>query len=213
MISRLAEGGEPLDVKFLSRFIEKVPLSIRAHLMQFQLKQKLNPTNFGLEPDGLPDKRFPVINDELPNRILTGSIQVRTNIAKIQGSTVHFMDGSKEEKIDAIILATGFKISFPFLSDNILCPKEKYIPLYKYVFPPALNPCTLAIIGAINARGPDPPLFELQSRWAVSVFSCKTALPDRQTMVDDVEKTQRLLEANTVKHNGAFHSVRKPSEL
>jgi len=209
VVSRLGVGGEPIDVQFINRLIEAVPSSILSRVSRHKLEEKLNITNFGLGVEEPPDKRYPVVNDELPNRILTGSIQVRADIAKIQGNTVYFTDGSRVEKIDAIILATGFKFSFPFLSDALLHPQDKYIPLYKYVFPPTLHPSTLAIIGAIRVNGPVPPIVELQSRWATSVFAGSSMLPDCQTMVDDVGKRQKLLEGNTIECCRAFHLVRK----
>ena len=207
------DGGEPLDVKFMNRFANLAPLSIRALVLRRKLKEKLDVDNFGLGVEEPPHKRFPIISDELPNRIIIGSIQVKANIAKVQGNTVYFTDGSKVEEIDALIFATGFKFTFPFLSDKILCPKDKYIPLYKYVFPPTLNPATLAIIGAVRVNGPVPALVEIQSRWASSVFAGKTALPDSQTMVDDVEKRQKQLEASNIDCCRTFHLVRKPYQI
>ena len=198
-----------MDVTFLTRFLGLIPMKFGRHVLRQKLENKFNSVNFGLGVDNMPDKRFPIINDELPHRIFTGSILVKADIAKVQGNTVHFADGSMVEDIDAIILATGFKFSFPFLSDSLLCPKEWYIPLYKYVFPPTVNPGTLAIIGALRVNGPVPPLAEIQSRWAVSVFTGKSKLPDRQTMVDDIERRQHLLEANMIKCCRAFHLVRK----
>lgn len=198
-----------MDVTFLTRFLGLIPMKFGRYVLRQKLESKFNSVNFGLGVDNMPDKRSPIINDELPHRIFTGSIQVKADIAKVQGNTVHFADGSMVADIDVIILATGFKFSFPFLSDSLLCPKERYIPLYKYVFPPTVNPGTLAIIGALRVNGPVPPLTEIQSRWAVSIFTGKSKLPDRQTMVEDIERRQHLLEANTIKCCRAFHLVRK----
>lgn len=209
VISRLVDGGAPLDITFMNRFLDLIPMKFRAQVFRNKLESNFNLVNFGLGVDEMPNKRFPIINDELPHRIFTGSIQVKADIAEVQGNAVHFADGSKVEDIDAIILAIGFKFSFPFLSDSLLRPKDRYIPLYKYVFPPTFNPGTLAIIGAIRVNGPLPPLCEIQSRWAASVFAGKAKLPDCQTMVEEIERRQHLLEANTIKCCRAFHLVRK----
>lgn len=184
-----------------------IPSAVRTQVFRYKLESNLNLVNFGLGVAQPPDKRFPIINDELPHRIITGSIKVKSDIAEVQGNVVHFTDGSKVEDIDVVILAIGFKFSFPFLSDTLLCPTDKYIPLYKYVFPPSFNPGTLAIIGAIRVNGPVPPLCEIQSRWAASVFAGKTKLPDCQTMVEEIERRQQQLEANTIKCCRAFHLV------
>lgn len=136
-----------MDVTFITRFFGLIPMKFGSRVLRQKLESKFNSVNFGLGVDNMPNKRFPIINDELPHRIFTGSIQVKADIAKVQGNAVHFADGSKVEDIDAIILAIGFKFSFPFLSDSLLCPNERYIPLYKYVFPPTVNPGTLPLSG------------------------------------------------------------------
>jgi len=209
VISRLVDGGAPLDATFLTRFFDLIPKKFASQVLRQKLENKFNSVNFGLGVDEKPDKRAPIINDELPHRIFTGSIQIKADIAEVQGNAVHFADGSKVEDIDAIILAIGFKFSFPFLSDSLLCPKDRYIPLYKYVFLPKFNPGTLAVIGAIRVNGPVPPISEIQSRWAASVFAGKSKLPNHQTMVDEIEWRQHMLEANTIKCCRAFHLVRK----
>lgn len=208
VVSRLSAGGEPGDLKFLSRFVAALPKSWLALLARHLITKKLDVASFGLDVKEPPDKRGPIVNDELPNRILTGSIQVRADIAEVQGNTVYLNDESKLEEIDAIIFATGYNFSFPFLSDKILCSKEKYIPLYKYVFPPNLKPRSLAIVGALRVNGPVPPISEIQCRWAANVFAGKANLPDMQTMLDDVETRQNILEANTIPCCQSFHLVR-----
>lgn len=207
VVSRLVNGGMPMDVTYITRFFALVPTKVGGPVLRQKLESKFNSVNFGLGVDQMPNKRFPIINDELPHRIVTGSIQVRADVAKVQGNAVHFADGSKVQDIDAIILAIGFKFSYPFLSDSLLHPKDRYIPLYKYIFPPTFNPGTLAVIGAVRVNGPVPPLAEMQSRWAVSVFAGKSKLPDCQTMVEEIERRQHRLEANTIKCCRAFHLV------
>lgn len=208
VVSRLSGGGVPGDLKFLSRFVAALPKSWLAFVMRHLITKKLDVASLGLEVKEPPDKRYPIVNDELPNCILTGSIQVRADIAEVQGNTIYLNDESKLEEIDAIIFATGYNFSFPFLSDKLLCSKEKYIPLYKYIFPPNFKPSTLAIVGALRVNGPVPPLSEIQCRWAANVFAGKANLPDMQTVQDDVETRQKILEANTIACCRSFHLVR-----
>ena len=208
VVSRLLGGDGPGDTKFLTRLVDSIPSAIRAQVFHHKLKKGFNLVNFGLETAHPPHKRTPLVNDELPHCIIAGSIQVKAEIAKIKGKNVVFTDGSKVEDIDVIILATGYKFHFPFLSDSLLCPKDRYIPMYRYVFPPFCNPGTIAIIGAVRVNGPVPPIAEMQSRWAVSVFVGKSKLPDCQTMVEEIERRQQLLEASTIECCRAFHLVR-----
>lgn len=43
------------------------------------------------------------MNDELPNRILSGTVQVKPNIRRIQGSSIEFDDGTMEDNIDLVV--------------------------------------------------------------------------------------------------------------
>jgi len=46
------------------------------------------------------------VNDEIPNRILSGTIQVKPNIRRFQGSSVEFDDGSVVEDVDLVVGST-----------------------------------------------------------------------------------------------------------
>ena len=59
-----------------------------------------------------------MINDDLPNRMLTGAIKIRDNVKRFTRTGVEFVDGTSEE-VDAVILATGYKTDFPFLSQEV----------------------------------------------------------------------------------------------
>jgi hypothetical protein len=72
---------------------------------------------------------------------------------------------------DRMILATGYKPSWPFLQD---APRH----LYKLVFAPE-DP-TLAFVGfARPVLGSIPSLGEVQARWVATVLSGRVALPAR----------------------------------
>lgn len=43
------------------------------------------------------------MNDELPNRILSGTVQVKPNIRRFQGSSVEFDDGNIVEDVDLVV--------------------------------------------------------------------------------------------------------------
>ncbi|KAF3835056.1 hypothetical protein F7725_027614 [Dissostichus mawsoni] len=47
--------------------------------------------------------QHPTVNDELPNRILSGTVQVKPNIRRLQGSSVEFDDGSVVEDVDLVV--------------------------------------------------------------------------------------------------------------
>ena len=67
-------------------------------------------------------EQHPFINDDLPNRILCGSVLVRPNVKEFtdDGHGVIFEDGSRIEHVDCVLMATGFNIAFPYLDEKIL---------------------------------------------------------------------------------------------
>jgi cation diffusion facilitator CzcD-associated flavoprotein CzcO len=71
-------------------------------------------TRYGLpEPDHKMGQAHPTISDDLLVRLGHGDITVKPNIERLDGDTVHFVDGSAEQ-IDVIVYCTGYKISVPF---------------------------------------------------------------------------------------------------
>lgn len=114
--------------------------------------------------------QHPTVNDELPNRLISGTIKVKPNVREFRGSSVVFEDGTVEDDIELVVFATGYTFSFPFLPSDVISVTENKTRLYKYVFPPGLERSTLAIIGLIQPLGAIMPISELQARWATRVF-------------------------------------------
>lgn len=138
--------------------------------------------------------KIPVINDDLPLKILAGSVVIKPNVKEINGSTVVFTDGTIAEKVrgllffncafeersessraislqvDMIVFATGYNYDFPYLPKNTMQKSGDRMGLYKHVFPPHLEHPTLAIVGFIHALGAIMPQAEMQARWVARVF-------------------------------------------
>jgi len=83
---------------------------------------------------------------------------------------VEFEDGSIEKDIDAVIYATGYVFGFPFMDHPAFVVENNQVNLFKYVFPPDIQPATVAVIGCTQPTGAIFPISEQQSRWAVRVF-------------------------------------------
>ena len=96
---------------------------------------------------------------------------MKPNVQEFTETSAIFEDGTRED-IDAVVFATGYSFSFPFLEG---CVKvvENQIPLYKFMFPPDLEKPTLAFIGLVQPLGAIMPISELQCRWATRVFKGK----------------------------------------
>lgn len=140
---------------------------------------------------GLPNPKHrlfeehPTISCDVLNYIGHGYLKPKPTIAELLGDKVKFVDGSIEP-IDTIIYATGYNITFPFLSQSIIAPVENQVELYKCVVPPQ-SP-GLYFIGLLQPWGPIMPLAHRQSRWVADLIAGAATLPDRQTMMDDIER-------------------------
>jgi Flavin-binding monooxygenase-like len=104
---------------------------------------------------GLPEPKHkifeahPSINSELLYYIKQGSIRPRPDIARFEGKTVHFVDGTSEQ-FDTVVCATGFHVSFPFLPPGLVPVKGSTAQLYAgCVLPEYKN---LYIIGTSQVR-------------------------------------------------------------
>lgn len=102
------------------------------------------------------------ISDDLPNRILVGAITVHDNVSRFTSSGVVLDDGSIIEDLDIVVLATGFTYSFPFLDRDLVKVEDQFPHLYHLIFPPNVQPCTLAVIGLVQPFGSLPPILEMQ---------------------------------------------------
>lgn len=114
--------------------------------------------------------REPVLNDELPGRIITGKVVVKPSIKEVKENSVVFNNTAKEEPIDIIIFATGYTFAFPFLDESVVKVEDGQASLYKYIFPAHLPKPTLAVIGLIKPLGSMVPTGETQARWVVQVL-------------------------------------------
>jgi dimethylaniline monooxygenase (N-oxide forming) len=95
----------------------------------------------------------------------------------------------KETPCDAVVLATGYKVSFPFISQDLIPTDKNQVQLYKYVFSPKLkHPKTLAFISLIQPIGAILPIGEMQSRWFALLMANKLKLPNVKAMNEDIEK-------------------------
>lgn len=115
----------------------------------------------------------PVVNDDLPSRILYGAIKIKSRVTELTETSAIFEDGTVEDDINVIVFATGYTFSFPFLEDSLVKVENSMLLLYKYVFPPHLEKSTLACIGLIQPLGSIFPTAELQARWVTRVFKGK----------------------------------------
>ena len=168
-------------------------------------------TDYGLpEPDHDVLHAHPTVSQDLLNRLGHGDITVRPNIDRFEGSKVFFTDGSAAE-FDVVIYCTGYKVSFPFLTDAVVRAEDNHVDLYRRVVHP--DHPGLYFVGLLQPIGAIMPLAEVQAQWVCDLVTGAGALPP----VDEMRRQIAAYDANLRKRYVAskrhtievdFHSYR-----
>lgn len=193
--NRVWDHGNPMDATLFTRYNRAVQKVCPTYLINRQIENKLNlrfnHANYGLLPQHRILDHRTVLSDDLPNRIITGKVQIKPNVKEFTSTSAIFEDGT-EENIDVAIFATGYTLSFPFLNDDPTILDSQY-SMFKFVFPPELEKPTLAFIGILQPAGAVIPTSELQSRWVVRVFTGLKKLPSKKDMMADINRKRQKL--------------------
>src|SRR3954467_9834247 len=126
--------GRPLDQMGLS---PRIPWPVRRTILQLIIGS----TTGSLERYGLPKpdhkigEAHPTIPDEILSCLTHGTITPKPNIASLEGSAVHFSDGTAVHA-DVVIYATGYKVTFPFFARGFIPAPNNDLPLFRRVFHP-----------------------------------------------------------------------------
>lgn len=135
-------------------------------------------------------REHPTVSQDLLNLVGHGKIHIKPNIRELDGSEVVFEDDSRE-KIDILIQATGYNISFPFFKADFLDAAETQTSLYQHVVHPDHE--HLYFVGLIQPLGAIMPLAEQQAIWIARLLKGKVRLPEREHMEKAIEKEQEKI--------------------
>ncbi len=137
-------------------------------------------TSYGLpKPDHKVLSAHPTVSDDILTRIGHGDIAVKPNITRFDDSFVEFDDGSREE-IDVVVYCTGYRITFPFLAEDIVPTVDNEVALYKRVVQP--DHPGLYFLGLIQPLGAIMPLAEAQAHWIADLITGTATLPPKAEM-------------------------------
>jgi dimethylaniline monooxygenase (N-oxide forming) len=143
--------GRSLD-RFDNAALNRLPWPVVRSL--FEVLMRIT----GTKPDhgDLPVPDFPMMEYRWP-ALVTPNIEralaektfaVSPDVTRLEGERVIFADGSREE-VDAIVFATGYRVSFPFLPDLFGRGDGQQFPLYRRILSPHAD--NLAFIGILDA--------------------------------------------------------------
>ncbi|CAN5471232.1 NAD(P)-binding domain-containing protein [soil metagenome] len=186
-------GSTPSDELAPEWLSSRLPFALQRWVFARRIKTTNGrPQDFGLpKPDHKLGEAHPTVSSDLYGRIGHGRVKVKPNIARLEGDSVRFEDGSVE-RIDRIVYCTGYKISFPFFDSALLDPSgDNRIELYRRVVHPDLP--GLYFIGLIQPLYAIMPLAELQSEWVADLLEGTACLPDRATMLTDIDAEQQAV--------------------
>lgn len=185
--------GIPVD-RWLSFFIRKLKLPTRLARSLIQRVMFLavgDQTRFGVpKPAHAIWQEHATLSQELLPYVGHGWIRIKRNVSELRGGKVAFEDAS-EEPVDAIIYATGYKTSFPFVDPDLFQVRDGAVALYRRMLAPSLP--GLFMVGLVQPIGPTIPLVEIQAQWVAAVLAGDVALPQPGTMHEEVAAHQRKL--------------------
>ncbi|XP_038050022.1 flavin-containing monooxygenase 5-like isoform X2 [Patiria miniata] len=183
--------GLPTDL-YASRLLLWFPWQLTSRLFEPIMSLLLgHPEKYNLNPKMHLLQSQPTVSPTLIHHIQRGHIKVKSNIARIDGRTVHFADGSSAE-VDNIVLCTGYHINLPYLSEElrskVLDDSSNMIKLFKNVFSPAVGP-SLAFIGFVQpASGGILSMSETQARWFAEICRGQVKLPGQEVMTSSIQE-------------------------
>jgi len=184
--------GRPLD-SFSTRSSAKLPLSVqRALYGSLLFLSRGRQQSYGFpEPDSPVLAQHPTVNQEFLRLVKDGQIGVRRDVSRTTETDVVFADGTSK-RCDVIIYATGYRISFPFLDDDVLPVEDNDVALYKRIVPPDIE--GLYFVGLIQPVGALPPLAEQQARWVAQQIDGRD-LPTPAMMKAEIERDRAAIDA------------------
>lgn len=146
--------GKPADTLNQGR-----PLPAR--IKQFVDKRVLraftgDPVRFGFpKPDYRIYESHPIVNTLVLHHLGQGDLEIRSDVDHFEGNTVHFTDGSASD-YDLIVLATGYKLNYPFIDRNHLSWTGMAPKLFLNIFGADTGVTTfngVYVLGMIEASG------------------------------------------------------------
>lgn len=163
IVHRVGPSGVPFDTVFLTRWFNFLfntsPYNLTCTVAETYINSRFDHKRYGLKPTHRIFGQHIMVNDALPNRILSGTVTVKGDIREFTEDGVIFEGDEDVTKCDVVLMATGYKVWFPFISEKILPVRDNKVDLFKYCFIPKLkHPETLAFIGLAQPIGPLFPI-------------------------------------------------------
>lgn len=159
----------------------------------------------GVDPD--VTKCGITVTKNYVDQVQKGTLQVKPEVASVDGKTITFVDETTEE-FDVIICATGYDFDISFLPESVQeqihVPHpntgKKIMSLYKNTLVPVPELVdTLAFCGLMNSIGPIFPQGEMQARYIAAIWSGKIPRPSLSTLQLNADAaTKKRLDTSSI---------------
>jgi len=156
--------GRPADLRGERLLKMRLPLWLRRRISLRAIDREIGlPWRHGLpRPDHRLWETHPVINGDLCRRIDSGQVRPAGDVARFDGDSVVFTDGSRAP-FDVVIAATGYRVTLPFIDPEHLCADAEGVPrLFMNLLHPTRD--DIAVVGLIQPDSGQWGLTDLQSK-------------------------------------------------
>ena len=195
--------GKPADT--VGRITDWLPKWLWSKNIEMMLKLRFGTNKmYGLPTPATPfGSHHPTVNEDLFYTIRHGKIHPRPDIARLEGNTVHFKDGSKGD-YDVIVACTGYVISHPFFDKNFIDYSEGEVPLWLRMMHPTID--NLYFIGLFQPLGCIWPGSELQSKIMARELAGLWKRPKNiEDLIEKELKNPDLDQIKTPRHTISVH--------
>ncbi|KAL1131046.1 hypothetical protein AAG570_012283 [Ranatra chinensis] len=143
-------------------------------------------------------------DDNLIKNTFPAVIEMRPEIASIEGSNIIFKDGSSVQG-DMLFYCTGYKYYFPFLNEEcgIRVENNRVHPLFKHLI--HIEKPTMCFIG-LPCYVCAFSLFHLQVKFFLKTLTGEISLPSKDDMKRDVKCEEEMRKKMGIKEN-KFHTM------
>lgn len=144
-------------------------------------------TRLGLpKPDHKLFETHPIMNTQLLHHLSHGDIAAKPDVARFDGTTVHFTDGSSEE-FDLVLCATGYRWNIPYVDASRFQWRNGRPDLYMNLF--SRTDATLYALGYMETNGGAYKLFDQMADLIVRTIAARQA--GRSAEVDSLIRDDR----------------------
>lgn len=185
--------GKPIDQGSL--LPDWLPASLRRSLATLGVRFLIGKmSDFGLpDPSHRIGETHPTLSETLPALVRSGQLTVRGAIRELKRTSITFEDNQSPNplEVDVLILATGYRISFPFFDPKHISAPRNALPLFGRVFHPSDR--HVFFVGLAQTVGAITKTAELQAKWISAHLSGEYHLPEEQEMTRVIEEQQRAM--------------------